>query len=107
MRWLEQNGRDGWELEFLDDEDADKWVWDKFNGSDVAWAWEYMRGQAPWVGMEMLRYLLLLTRGGVYSDVDVSDSAVVCAYSTGLMYCRPAPSDLSSSGVSDASRSSI
>jgi hypothetical protein len=55
----------------------------------------------------MLRYLLLLTRGGVYSDVDVSDSAVVCAYSTGLMYCRPAPSDLSSSGVSDASRSSI
>ncbi|GFZ45636.1 hypothetical protein JCM24511_03364 [Saitozyma sp. JCM 24511] len=68
--WLEQNGRDGWELEFLDDEAADQWVSDMFNGSDVAWAWEYVGSKAPWIGMDMLRYLLLLTRGGLYSDID-------------------------------------
>jgi alpha 1,6-mannosyltransferase len=69
--WLKLNARDGWRLNFLDDDEAFEWVADRFEGSDVEWAWRYMHRGV--LRADFLRYLLPLIEGGVYSDVDVSD----------------------------------
>ena len=73
-RWVQLNKVDGWRLNFLDDEDADEWVKETFEGSEVEWAWDFMdRGVLK---ADLLRYLLPLVEGGVYSDVDVSVQTV-------------------------------
>ncbi|KAK6906414.1 hypothetical protein L486_06022 [Kwoniella mangroviensis CBS 10435] len=66
--WTEMNKPDGWELNFLDDNQAHEWMLKHFRKSDVSWAWDYMhRGVLK---ADFLRYLLPLIMGGVYSDVD-------------------------------------
>lgn len=71
--WIRVNKNDGWQLSFMDDSDAWEWVQAAFGGSDVEWAWSYMHRGV--LRADFLRYLLPLIRGGVYSDVDVSDSS--------------------------------
>lgn len=68
--WADMNRPDGWELRFLSDKNAQEWVEDKFKGSEVEWAWDYMHRGV--LRADFLRYLLPLIRGGVYTDVDVS-----------------------------------
>ena len=69
--WINLNEKDGWQLNFLDDDGAERWAERWFDGTDVMWAWHYMhRGVLK---ADFLRYLLPLVEGGVYSDVDVSD----------------------------------
>ena len=69
--WINLNKADGWRLNFLDDDMAQKWVDEKFGDSDVEWAWSYLdRGV---LRADFLRYLLPLVQGGVYSDMDVSN----------------------------------
>jgi alpha 1,6-mannosyltransferase len=68
--WIKMNDKDGWSLNFLDDNDAWEWVRANFEGTDVEWAWSYMHRGV--LRADFLRYLLPLIEGGVYSDVDVS-----------------------------------
>lgn len=70
--WIKYNAKDGWKLNFLDDEMAWKWVNEKFRMTDVEWSWSYMHRGV--LRADFLRYLLPLVEGGVYSDVDVSYS---------------------------------
>ncbi|OWZ53328.1 alpha 1,6-mannosyltransferase [Cryptococcus neoformans 125.91] len=66
--WEETNSKDGWQINFLDDQQAQGWVENNFKRSDVEWAWNFMhRGVLK---ADFLRYLLPLVHGGVYSDVD-------------------------------------
>lgn len=67
--WVEMNAKDGWRLNFFDDQDAWDWVQRIFPGTDVEWAWTYMHRGV--LRADFLRYLLPLIEGGVYSDVDV------------------------------------
>lgn len=68
--WADMNAPDGWTLEFYDDDQADAWVKETFADSKVSWAWDaFGRGVLK---ADLLRYLLPLVRGGVYSDTDVS-----------------------------------
>ena len=76
--WVRMNEKDGWKLNFLDDDMALKWVKERFTGSDVLWAWEYMHRGV--LRADFLRYLLPLLEGGVYSDVDVSWLSQVAIY---------------------------
>jgi alpha 1,6-mannosyltransferase len=70
--WTALNERDGWEIEFFDDNEARSWVHEVFGRSDVEWAWRYMHRGV--LRADFLRYLLPLIEGGVYSDVDVCNS---------------------------------
>lgn len=70
-QWVSMNEKDGWSLNFLDDDAAWEWVQSKFPGTDVEWAWSYMHRGV--LRADFLRYLLPLLEGGVYSDTDVSD----------------------------------
>ncbi|KIR64011.1 alpha 1,6-mannosyltransferase [Cryptococcus bacillisporus CA1873] len=66
--WAETNSKDGWRINFLDDQQAQDWVEMNFRRTDVEWAWNFMhRGVLK---ADFLRYLLPLVHGGVYSDVD-------------------------------------
>jgi alpha 1,6-mannosyltransferase len=67
--WINLNEKDGWKLNFMDDEDARVWMLTHFQGSDIEWAWEYMHRGV--LRADLLRYLLPLVEGGVYADVDV------------------------------------
>lgn len=71
-RWSEKNAADGWTVRFFDDADAASWMRDKFAGSEVEWAWDFMRRGV--LRADFLRYMLPLVEGGVYTDVDVSAS---------------------------------
>ncbi|KZP00811.1 glycosyltransferase family 32 protein [Calocera viscosa TUFC12733] len=70
--WWETNREtDGWNRTFLSDDDADRWVREWVGGpgeSEIAWVWNTLpRGV---LRSDMLRYLVLLLEGGVYSDTD-------------------------------------
>jgi alpha 1,6-mannosyltransferase len=93
--WVEMNEKDGWRLNFLDDQDAWDWVQRVFPGSDIEWAWKYMHRGV--LRADFLRYLLPLIEGGVYSDVDVS-RARAANDSSPVADARPGPSGPSSSG---------
>ncbi|KAK4684376.1 hypothetical protein P7C73_g5802, partial [Tremellales sp. Uapishka_1] len=69
--WRDMNKVDGWIVNLMDDQMASEWVQKLFGGSDVAWAWRYMHRGV--LRADLLRYLLPLVVGGVYSDVDVSE----------------------------------
>ncbi|KZT51458.1 glycosyltransferase family 32 protein, partial [Calocera cornea HHB12733] len=70
--WWETNRDvDGWNRTFLSDEGADQWVREWLGApqeSEIAWVWNTLpRGV---LRSDMLRYLVLLLEGGVYSDTD-------------------------------------
>lgn len=69
-RWDEKNQNDGWKVRFFDDADAEAWMRDSFQGSEVEWAWEFMKRGV--LRADFFRYMLPLIEGGVYTDVDVS-----------------------------------
>lgn len=96
--WAETNSKDGWQINFLDDQQAQNWVEMNFRRTDVEWAWNFMhRGVLK---ADFLRYLLPLVHGGVYSDVDVSLFCMLFARaSTYMQLLRPAPSGRLSNGV--------
>ncbi|CAD6575672.1 MAG: membrane-bound alpha-1,6- mannosyltransferase Initiation-specific [Tremellales sp. Tagirdzhanova-0007] len=66
--WVNLNKPDGWALNFLNDTAAARWVTAHFADSDIEWAWNYMHRGV--LRADLLRYLLLLVEGGVYSDID-------------------------------------
>ena len=92
--WVNLNKPDGWALNFLNDTAAARWVTAHFADSDIEWAWNYMHRGV--LRADLLRYLLLLVEGGVYSDIDVSALNDLCVVIHGL---RPSPLDLSSNGA--------
>lgn len=96
--WAETNSKDGWRINFLDDQQAQDWVEMNFRRTDVEWAWNFMhRGVLK---ADFLRYLLPLVQGGVYSDVDVSHFCILFACASAYMQLlRLAPSGRSSNGV--------
>lgn len=86
--WVSENP--GWNLEFYNDKDADRFVRETFppaeppkdkNGhevQDVAWAWSALdRGV---LRADMLRYLLPLVKGGVYVDTDTQPVAPIAEW---------------------------
>ena len=74
-RWNKANGKDGWSVDFYDDARAQSWMEETFGGSDVEWAWDFMKRGV--LRADFLRYMLPLVKGGVYVDVDVSDSMIL------------------------------
>ncbi|KAF8610649.1 hypothetical protein BDV93DRAFT_601630 [Ceratobasidium sp. AG-I] len=53
---------------FFDDASADKWVRDVFNGTEIQLVWDIF---GPGIKRsDMLRYLLVMVEGGIYSDMD-------------------------------------
>nr|ODN90573.1 hypothetical protein L203_01683 [Cryptococcus depauperatus CBS 7841] len=66
--WVDMNEKEGWKLNFLDDAQATEWVTRNFKNSDIEWAWKFMHRGV--LRADLLRYLLPLVQGGVYSDVD-------------------------------------
>lgn len=70
--WRDLNEPDGWSYNFLNDNQAAEWIADIWAGSNVEWSWQYMHRGV--LRADFLRYLLILVRGGVYSDVDVGDT---------------------------------
>lgn len=72
QKWRTFNKVDGWKMRFMNDSLGDQWVSRMFGES-----WGMMN---TWKGLyrgvlkaDLLRYLLVLIEGGVYSDMDVSD----------------------------------
>ena len=73
QKWRSFNEVDGWKMKFMNDSLEDEWVERTFGES-----WGMM---STWKGLyrgvlkaDLLRYLLVLVEGGVYSDIDVSSS---------------------------------
>ncbi|KEP54380.1 rhomboid family protein [Rhizoctonia solani 123E] len=58
----------GYTYWFFDDELADKWVRDVFGGTEMEKVWDVF---GPGIKRsDLLRYLLVMTEGGIYSDMD-------------------------------------
>jgi len=53
---------------FMNDADANKWVHDRFAGSQIEWTWDHLTSGI--LKSDMLRYLLVLFEGGTYTDTD-------------------------------------
>lgn len=69
-QWRDFNEIDGWTMRFMNDTQGDDWVRDNFGTTVIRKTWDDLhRGVLK---ADLLRYLLILLRGGVYSDVDVS-----------------------------------
>ncbi|TYJ52494.1 hypothetical protein B9479_006888 [Cryptococcus floricola] len=59
-----------WEWDLLTDADAEKWVKKVLAGSRMREVWDALPSGI--LRADMLRYLLLLLRGGIYSDTDTT-----------------------------------
>ncbi|CUA72425.1 alpha 1,6-mannosyltransferase [Rhizoctonia solani] len=58
----------GYTYWFFNDESADKWVRDVFGGTEMEKVWDIF---GPGIKRsDLLRYLLVMTEGGIYSDMD-------------------------------------
>ncbi|ODN86100.1 hypothetical protein L198_07393 [Cryptococcus wingfieldii CBS 7118] len=66
--WKTKNEK--WEWDLLTDKDAEKWVKKVLAGSRVRQVWDGLPSGI--LRSDMLRYLLLLLRGGIYSDTDTT-----------------------------------
>lgn len=72
--WSRLNRADGWKVKFKDDVEGHEWVKSHFEGTSVWSTWSAMdRGVLK---ADLLRYLLILVEGGVYTDADVSGSTL-------------------------------
>ncbi len=60
------------EVEFLTDSSADRWVQHTFGGTHPDLVEVFLGLTVPIVKADLLRYLLLWAEGGVYNDLDVS-----------------------------------
>ncbi|QRV86322.1 glycosyltransferase family 32 protein [Ceratobasidium sp. AG-Ba] len=59
---------EGYTHYFFDDVKADKWVADVFNGTEIGLVWDIF---GPGIKRsDLLRYLLVMVEGGIYSDID-------------------------------------
>ncbi|OWT37939.1 alpha 1,6-mannosyltransferase [Cryptococcus neoformans Bt1] len=59
---------EGWKWDLLTDDDANKWVKKNLEGTKIQEVWDNLPHGI--LRADTLRYLLLLLRGGIYSDTD-------------------------------------
>ncbi|KIR35769.1 alpha 1,6-mannosyltransferase [Cryptococcus deuterogattii CA1014] len=60
--------QEGWKWDLLTDDDANKWVKKNLAGTKIEEVWDNLPSGI--LRADTLRYLLLLLRGGIYSDTD-------------------------------------
>ncbi|CAE6525282.1 unnamed protein product [Rhizoctonia solani] len=89
--WRNVPGYTHW---FFNDESADKWVRDVFGGTEIEKIWDVF---GPGIKRsDLLRYLLVMTEGGIYSDMDTLRLKNLDRWGHGAKYQGPVSKGLPS-----------
>ncbi|KAG9118281.1 membrane-bound alpha-1,6- mannosyltransferase Initiation-specific, partial [Ceratobasidium sp. 392] len=90
--WTDQRlrswqGIPGYEYHFFDDPKADKWVRRTFGGTEVELVWNKLGTGVK--RADLLRYLLVMVEGGIYSDMDTVRLKPISKWGDGANFNGP------------------
>ncbi|KAI9634641.1 uncharacterized protein MKK02DRAFT_16298 [Dioszegia hungarica] len=68
--WTSKNP--GWKLDYTTDPDWDRWLEEEFRGTGLAREFDAIKADNRVIGGDLVRYLLVLIEGGLYTDSDTA-----------------------------------